>query len=225
MVHPAFKICISMGADWRTQLTTHADEAHLIELRIDLMFHNGETLLQMTETIAPLLQKYSPKIVLTCRLGSISQEDRRDLFLSLLSLAPPACFDLEYDTPHSYSTPLYNAVQQTATQIIASYHNFIATPNTPHLCAIADSALMQGADFIKIVTQCHNQQDEERLLSLYKEPRYVHKMIAFSVGQYALSSRIKSLSLGAPIMYVAPDDGSSTAPGQPCYSQLFPCQL
>ena len=219
-MQPAYKICISLGADWRTQWVVHAAETDLMELRIDLMFQHGETTVQMTEAIAPLLHKYSHKIVLTCRPGAIPQEVRHDLFLALLSPAPPAYIDLEYDTPHCFSAPLYNAVQRYATQIIASYHNFNTTPHTPQLCAVADTALLQGAHLVKIVTLCQNSKDEERLLSLYSIPRFANRIIAFSLGEHALSSRLHAAASGAPILYVAPDNGALTALGQPRFSQF-----
>jgi len=88
------------------------------------------------------------------------------------------------------------------------------------LCTIAQKALAKGADVVKIVTKCHNPSDEARLLSLYKERDLTNRLIAFSMGRYGLTSRLHAAVLGAPILYVAPDDGVVTAPGQPRYTQF-----
>ena len=220
MVHPAYKICISLGADWRNQWTVHAAEAHLIELRIDLMFPKGVTTSEIIDTLSPLLRRYNNKTIITCRPGLLSHKERLNLFLAISSFASPAFFDLEFDTPSCYSLPLY----KSTVKIIISYHNFIATPDMSQLCSVADTALLQGADLVKIVTLCHHSNEEARLLSLYGVDRFANRIIVFSIGEYALSSRLKAASLGAPILYAAPDHGTPTAPGQPFFSQLFPFQ-
>lgn len=231
---PAYKICVCLGADWRNQWVVHAAEADLIELRIDLMFPKGITTSEVAETLSPLLHEYNHKTVLTCRPGTISQEERCDLFLALLthnqsvlrlrvgkqSCLAPAYIDLEYNTPQTFRTPLYAAAQQNNTQIIASFHDFDDTPDTPQFHLIAHKAFQQGADLVKIVTRCHNAQDEARLMSLYSEPHFANRIIAFSLGQYALSSRLHAAAAGAPILYLAPDNGALTAPGQPRFSQF-----
>jgi len=254
-------LCVCLGEEWRIQWPKYAAAADLVELRIDLMFPEGATTLEVTEALAPLLHDNNSKIVLTCRTGATSQEARLDLFLALLPFMP-AYIDLEHDTPKNFSEPLYTAVQSlrattpatatqiptgttcnratttcnpastthspanticnpaNTTQIIASYHNVDATPDTSQLCAIADHALLKGADLVKIVTCCRHPEDEERLLSLYRVPRFTNRIIAFSLGPYALTSRLHAVASGAPILFVAPDEGPTTSPGQPRFSKF-----
>ena len=177
------------------------------------------TIAQTTDALKRLLSEFNQKIILTCRTGAISQKARSDLYLDLLPFSP-AYFDLEYDTPLSFSAPLYDAAQKRGIKIINSFHDFETTPDRAELCAIAQKSLAKGADIVKIVTKCHNPSDEARLLSLYKERDLTDRLIAFSMGHYGLTSRLHAAVLGAPILYVAPDDGVATAPGQPRYTQF-----
>ena len=213
------KLCVCLSEAWRQQWPDYIDKADLLELRIDLMFSDGVTVNQMTDTLKPLLLENSQKIVLTCRTGNISQEMRLTLFLSLLPCTP-AYIDIEYDTPPRFSTPLYEAAKKNGVRVIASYHHLDTMPDLTRLRAITENALLGGADLVKIVTRCHDATDEARLLSLYREPRFAHRIIAFSLGPYALTSRLHAAASGAPILYVAPDNGAVTAPGQPRFTQF-----
>ena len=213
------KLCVCLGVDWRDQLFAYQSKAELIELRLDLMFATGMAEAQMVDTLVPLLAKINHKVILTCRVGTITQEVRHHLFLALLPLAP-AYIDVEYDTPEHFRKPLYAAAQKYGTGIIASYHNGDATPELAQLCAIADNALLGGAHLVKIVTHSRDHWDESRLLSLYQQERFAQKITAFCMGRFGLTSRLHAAALGAPILYVAPDHGAATAPGQPCFTQF-----
>ena len=213
------KICVCIGADWQEQWPQYVSKAELVEFRLDLICPDPTTIVPTTEALKPLLSEYPHHIILTCRTGTFSQKARSDLFFDLLPFSP-AYIDLAYDTPRSFCAPLYAAARKCGVKIINSFHDFETTPDRTELCTIAKKALAKGADIVKIVTKCHNPSDEARLLSLYKEPDFTNRLIAFSMGHYGLTSRLHAAALGAPILYVAPDDGMATAPGQPRFTQF-----
>jgi len=213
------KLCICLSQDWREQWLDSLEKADLLELRIDLMFLEETSETEVVEILTPLLVENSQKIILTCRVGKISQKTRYNLFLSLLPFSP-AYIDLEYDTPQQFYAPLHAAAQRHGVKMIASFHDLDATPDHAQLCTIAEKAFFGDANLVKIVTHCHDTSDEARLLSLYKEARFTGRIVAFGIGRYALSSRLHAAALGAPLLFVAPDCGDTTAPGQPRFTQF-----
>jgi len=213
------KLCICISQDWRQQWLDSLKKADLLELRIDMMFPDETTETEMVDALTPLLVENNHKIILTCRVGKISQETRYNLFIALLPYAP-TYIDLEHDTPASFNVPLHTAAQKHGVKVIASYHHFDATPDHAQLCAIAETALQNGAHLVKIVTHCRDTGDEARLLSLYREVRFAGQIVAFSLGRYGLTSRLHAAALGAPLLYVAADCGAVTAQGQPRFTQF-----
>ncbi|MCL2502223.1 MAG: type I 3-dehydroquinate dehydratase [Bacteroidales bacterium] len=213
------KICVCLGADWENHVPVYLQKADLVELRIDLMFAWRTTEVALPDVLRPLLDGNNRKIVLTCRMGTISQEMRYNLFLALLPLSP-AYIDLEYDTPQTEWEVFMELAQKHRTKIIASFHHDGETPAYEELRAVAEQSLFRGADLVKIVCRCRDAAEEARLMALYKIPSCAGRLTAFSMGPYGLSSRLHAAALGAPLLYAAPDEGAPTAPGQPSLSQL-----
>lgn len=213
------KLCVCLGSDWQKQWPIYITKSDLLELRIDLMFPNGATASQILDALNPILTQHPRNLILTCRPTAISQELRHTLFLSILPFCP-AYLDLEHDTPPCFRISLHAVAQKSTTRIITSYHNFEGTPELSLLHTITSDALLNGAHLVKIVTLCQDPWDEARLLSLYKESGFANKIVAFGFGRFALTSRLHAAALGAPLLYVAPDNGATTAPGQPRFTQF-----
>ncbi|MCL2726903.1 MAG: type I 3-dehydroquinate dehydratase [Bacteroidales bacterium] len=213
------KLCICLSQDWKEQWLDSLNKADLLELRIDLMFRDEATETEVVEALTPLLIENSHKIILTCRVGKISQEVRYNLFLALLPFAP-AYIDLEHDTPQHFREPLHTAAQKYGVKIITSFHHHDATPDRADLCTMAKKALLGGAGLVKIVAHCRDTYDEAKLLSLYREECLTGKIVAFGMGHYGLTSRLHAAASGAPLLYVAADCGAATAQGQPRFTQF-----
>ena len=213
------KICVCLGANWQEYWPVYREKADLIECRIDLMMPEYASFDDLREALEPQLADYRDKIVLTCKLGSISIADRHSLFLLLLPLSP-AYMDVEYDTPQPEWEIWRESASKQETKIIASFHHDAETPSCEELRSIIEHSFSRDADLVKIVCRCRDAGDEARLMALYKIPSCTGRLIVFGMGPYGLSSRLHAAALGAPILYAAPDGGAPTAPGQPSYSQL-----
>ena len=109
---------------------------------------------------------------------------------------------------------LRQAAQESATGIIASYHNFDHTPGNDFLLAKLTEAETMGFDVAKIAVMPRNQEDVLRLLSvtLAAKERLKVPLISIAMGEYGVISRIMGGLFGSSLTFAAGQGAS--APGQ-----------
>lgn len=133
-----------------------------------------------------------------------SEEERVELYQKLLELGPHYV-DVEAESPIARQI----ADVKGSARLIASRHDFEKTPPLYILKNWADKAAEVG-DIVKIVTYAKEPRDGLTILSLIGE---VEKpTVAFAMGPAGVYTRVASVMLGSPIIYVSL--GEATAPGQ-----------
>ena len=93
---------------------------------------------------------------------------------------------------------------------IISLHRSTSPPDISVMEEYIEKARSYSPALVKMVFYAYNDEDNDRVLSLYA--RYKN-LLAFNMGEKGKITRIKSLESGAPFMYVAPEN-HLTAPGQ-----------
>jgi 3-dehydroquinate dehydratase-1/3-dehydroquinate dehydratase/shikimate dehydrogenase len=143
------------------------------------------------------------------------EEAERVSFLQEAILAGAAFVDIELKTAHSLKQMLFKAADATRTKIIISWHDFSSTPSSEELSEILNQQRASGAHVGKIVTMAGDYSEVLRVLNLQSEAAaHDFPLIAFSMGQAGMISRLATLKLGGFMTYAAPEKGSEAAPGQ-----------
>ena len=132
--------------------------------------------------------------------------------------------DVEMEAEKQMSKRVRNAAHENGTIFIRSYHDFNGTPSVEDLRAIVSKCRYHGADVVKLVTLAHEQQDVDRLMSLYEwcsteadggiEALADGGLIAFCMGEAGKQSRVDCLKYGSPYTYAALNADEAAAPGQ-----------
>ena len=210
------KVCISIrdidSIYCKFMAETRRDE--VLEIRLDKCGFSEQEIKDVfsSQREAALLAAYP------CRLAT-EREDAINA-LSTAILAGADLVDIETSLPEDSRRWLSSLAMNKFCKTIYSYHNRHHTNPIEDLRTIVRKAFAEGADIVKIVTTAKSAKDAERVLSLYDEfpPE---RLIAFAMGTAGTPSRLKSVTLGAPLYYVSPRRGFETAPGQPCYYNLL----
>ena len=129
-----------------------------------------------------------------------------------------AYVDVEYGDRKKDIDELKAEIRETAssTQIICSYHDFIKTPHLQELKRLWLACHKKGGNVVKIVTFARTVTDNLTLLSFlsWVQKKKKTKVVAFCMGEKGRISRIAAPLFGSLYTFTAPDETSSTAPGQ-----------
>lgn len=195
-----------------------SEDIELAEIRLDLCTLNDEE-------IKALFSESDIPLVATCRISKDihPREAERRLALAIESGAHYA--DLEIEAPANLSKAFQKMCLRNGTEIIRSYHNYEETPDNEVLQMALARCFRYGADIAKVVTTCHNEQDCERIMSMYSivledQPSLQGKLIAFGMGEAGRNTRLQCLKRGAPFSYACTCPEEATAPGQWTSAQM-----
>ena len=174
------------------------------ELRMDLIKPTKEDLIK-------LLSNKAVSYIATCRLGDFDASQSLEL-LKCAAKNGADYVDIEIERSEEDIQALKEVCREySACKMIVSYHNFDTTPDLDELDNIINEAVRLGADCVKIACQSNSEYDNAKLMSLYVRDENI---IAFGMGRIGKITRLACVKCGSPITYIAPDDGTSTAPGQ-----------
>lgn len=186
-----------------------AGRSEMIELRLDL--------LDLSPREISVLSSFGIPVIATCRQSSAGRyETYRRLYRAMASGA--MYIDIETDMSPDLAGCLYDLAKENGCRVIRSYHNFVGTEPSDVLEGIA-SDLSGGdrpADIVKIAVLSKSEEDSSVVMSLYSSPALKHirgRLVAFAMGEHGASTRIDSLSEGAPFGY-ASASSVPAAPGQ-----------
>lgn len=132
-----------------------------------------------------------------------TEEERRRLLFEV-SEFEPYLQDVELATIQDCPS-----LRNTSNMMI-SWHDFAGSPGDAELRHRLDT-MTQYSDVVKMVVTAHKGSDAAAILGLYAA-HTPSSLIAFAMGEVAKFSRICSMHLGAPFMYVSMYE--ATAPGQ-----------
>ena len=123
--------------------------------------------------------------------------------------------DVEMEVEKQMSKRIRNAVHESGTVFIRSYHVFEGTDSLEGLKAMVEKCQYHGADIVKLVTTARTQEDVYRVMALYNEPGCADgNLIAFCMGEAGKQSRLDCLKYGSPYTYAALTAEEAAAPGQ-----------
>ena len=126
--------------------------------------------------------------------------------------------DVEYGDRKKDIDALKAEIRETAssTRIICSYHDFVKTPHLQELKRLWLAGHKKGGNIVKIVTFARTMADNLTLLAFlsWTQKKKKTKVIAFCMGEKGRISRIAAPLFGSLFTFTAPDEASSTAPGQ-----------
>ncbi len=98
---------------------------------------------------------------------------------------------------------------------ILSYHNYSFTPSDTELRSIANRMQGWGAHIAKVATQCNNQRDALRLMSLLIDLREAgQKCIVLGMGKHGLLTRVFGTQWGNEMAFAPVEASGRSAPGQ-----------
>uniref|UniRef100_UPI004055CE14 type I 3-dehydroquinate dehydratase n=1 Tax=Candidatus Electronema sp. TaxID=2698783 RepID=UPI004055CE14 len=209
------KICVSLaGADAAIiceQARQVADLADVLEIRLDSM------MLPEPEKCCSLLRR---PLLFTCRPtwegGQFagSEEERIAPLLEAVRLRADYV-DLELRAALHSRHCLLEAMEESPTRLILSWHDFKETPSAAELTNLLHQMIASGAHVGKIVTTAQTANDVLRVLALQQEARAAgFPLTAFCMGEAGRISRLATLYLGGYMSYACLNDAQATAPGQ-----------
>ncbi|MBQ6623359.1 MAG: type I 3-dehydroquinate dehydratase [Mogibacterium sp.] len=111
---------------------------------------------------------------------------------------------------------IIGAAHEHGVRVVASYHDFDATPAKDKLIEIFCSMQSHDADILKIAVMPRSPDDALILMDATEEASmlYVDRpVVGISMGELGLISRSKAEAIGSAICFAAGPDGGS-APGQ-----------
>jgi len=207
-----YKTCVSIAETTPKKLLQTLrialKKSDYVEIRFD--FLKAEHVPQVLESV----KKDLKKIVCTLRPKTeggkfAGKEKERLSILKLIAEYNPFLLDIEFNTMKQNKN-LVKYLKTTKTKLLISGHDFKKTPSLTEL----KKKLNQMSKFssnVKIVTTAKSTEDSTRVLQLYSKKENIN-LIAFTMGNPGRISRILSLYLGSPYIYVSL--GKPVAPGQ-----------
>lgn len=137
-----------------------------------------------------------------------SEAERAKLFLALLDAADAVDVELAAADVLAEVGP---AARAAGRLVIASHHDFAATPAPTALADVVARAHAAGADVVKIAAAVRGPEDVRALARVLIEPAPIGR-IAIGMGEAGLATRVLFPALGSLVTYA--HVGHVTAPGQ-----------
>lgn len=214
------RICVALGSASPAGLAAAAEREYkdgntFLEFRLDYL-PNPESGIALIEKFV----KTRPEVhvLATCRLhshsghfkGSIDQQTR---LLAKAAAAGAFAIDLEIESAES-AVPAVESLREH-TPVIVSYHNFDSTPS---LDPVLRRLMRVRADAYKLATLARKPTDSLRVVEFlkhyHKKEHHQVPLIAFTMSEQGICTRVLSPGLGGLFTYAAPADAEGTAPGQ-----------
>lgn len=209
-----YYVCLSaLGVE---NAQSQRDNWSYAEIRIDLVKPTSQQLID-------LLADTKVSYIATCRPGNDFNNQQSLEMLVLAAKNGADYVDIEIERDAADIAVLKDVCKNNPhCKLIISYHNFDETPDLDTLDKVISKADSLGADCVKIACKSNSEYDNAKLLSLYVRDENI---VAFGMGKIGAITRVASVKCGAPFTYVAPDDGSCTAPGQLSLSKIKSLEL
>lgn len=144
-----------------------------------------------------------------------------DLLLALAESGLVAAIDVELYRG-DFTTALIKRIQSTGTKVVASFHNFHATPSKAEIVERLVAMDQAGADIPKLACMPKNAGDLLTLLQgTWEAAQQIDRpMITMSMGATGVLSRVAGRQFGSAATFAMV--GKASAPGQVPIDQLRP---
>ncbi len=185
-------------------------EADLFELRIDHLRSDADFESLLGSVDIPMIATNRP----VREGGKFRGTEEERLAMLVRAIYAGASFvDVESDVEPDALTMLQDKAEENNCTVILSKHFFHETPSYELLHQLLTNMDKKRPGIVKIITMAINPLDCLRILDLYHEDRF-SELIAFAMGNLGRMTRVMSLLLGAPFMYVSSEVDKEAAPGQ-----------
>lgn len=211
--------CVNGTVSTRAALQAIADgapvEADVVEVRLDLIGDDPHDLLPLCSRVS----KRGQPVLATCRLaaegGRWAEDDDARAALLLAALEQVDAVDIEWSSRHART--LCEAGAACGRPVVASFHDFAATPSHAMLHALIDEMLALPTTVPKLAAMVHHQADIDRLRSLLAVPPERPRCV-IGMGDAARDTRLDFALHGSCFTYAYLDE--PVAPGQWPAAQL-----
>lgn len=220
------KICVPMTGATEEELLAEARHiaalpADMAEWRVDWYEHAFDTdaVLRTAEKIRAVLTE---KVLLfTFRTAAeggeraISPEDYCRLNLAAAQSGAVDLIDTELFMGEKALTPVIRGAHEAGVRVVASNHDFTATPPKNVLIQRLCDMQQLGADIVKIAVMPQDQKDVLTLLAATEEMNRLHAacpVITMSMAGLGAISRISGELFGSAVTFASA--GKASAPGQ-----------
>lgn len=208
------KYCVTVKADNIDSLRRKVNAAlsknpSLIEIQAEQLIRSN------IDHLRRVLAHVLDKSIISLRSFNMEREanNRYLSYISRLIEMQPAYIELE----HSYILSHLNLIDKSFENnvlIIASHYDREKTPDSDILGRLA-LKMLKHADIIRIVTRANSFEDNIKVLGVYD---ILHderdRIIAYATGEIGVISRLDSVKLGAPFIYVSVNNNNKDEPGQ-----------
>ncbi len=208
------KLCAAIVAEDSAKMIETAEAAlaegaDLVEFRLD-------HLRRVESGMVRQLRKFSSRCIITVREKSQggaftgTEEERIGLLRSFSSINP-LYLDIELDAARK-DPAVAKELRGKVRNLIVSQHYFDSTPDPATLAGIYKEASEMGT-IAKIVSMAKSAQDNLNVMALYEEVKERGSLVAFTMGELGVLTRILCLYSGSPFSFVSFGERAS-APGQ-----------
>jgi 3-dehydroquinate dehydratase-1 len=195
-------ICVSIGEGTLEECLRVLEKIEFAEIRMEnLPIGTKET---------HLLFSGHPRLIATCRPGTMTEQERKDLLIEAMR-AGAAYVDIELESKDDIKNEVIDVARSCGCQVIISHHDFRATPARKELERLVDRCFDSRADICKIACRVHSVRDNAQLLGLLQDKRPI---VAVGMGEKGKITRIMAPLLGSPFTYASLGTGKETAEGQ-----------
>ncbi|MCC8152119.1 MAG: type I 3-dehydroquinate dehydratase [Lachnospiraceae bacterium] len=195
-------------------------QVQMIEWRVDCFDEIGqpERVKAVLEEVRPLVK--DTVMLFTIRTakqgGNASLEEKKILFLNELAAKSGSIdlVDLEFFEATKPEREI-RRLQRMGVHVIASHHDFHATPDDRILRMLMEQMKQGGADIAKLAVMSNSVDDVLRILKLTNDMKQKYPtlpIITMSMGGTGVISRIVGETVGSCVTFGA--DGEVSAPGQ-----------
>lgn len=144
-------------------------------------------------------------------------ESERLNLIKKLAVAEPMMLDLEYNSI-SKNDELADLIDNNNVRILMSWHDFTGTPSKEFMVDLIDN-MRVFSNYIKIVTTAKSIDDSINILGLYRLIDSGINLVAFSMGELGIISRVLCSIVGnSPFTYATIE--KPVAPGQLTINQM-----
>ena len=209
------RICVALGFASPAALGQAAEREYkdgnpFLEFRLDYL-PTPESGVALIETFVKT--RPEAQVLATCRLGGHNGHfkgtiDQQMRLLANAAVAGAFAIDLEIESAER-AAPAVESLRES-TPVIVSYHNFDSTPS---LEPVLRRLMRAPADAYKMATLARKPTDSLRLIEFLKQHHKI-PLIAFTMSEQGLCTRVLSPGLGGLFTYAAPGEADGTAPGQ-----------
>ncbi len=192
--------------------------ANLIEFRFDFL-ENIDSLDLVIDKILP----YKKNSIFTLRKSEEggkyrgTESDRIDLLMKLASYEPQF-IDIEYSSIIKNDN-LADFIDQNNIRVLVSWHDFEKTPSNDTLVGLINDMRIYS-NYIKIVTTANTIDDSIRMLELYSLVDSRINLVAFSMGELGIISRVLCTVIGDSPFTYASMEKATVAVGQLSVTQM-----